>query len=159
MSDVQRKVGYLDLILGWSLALCGTAFGLLALFFILNAGQVMISWPDVQAYVRAVSVESIADNKFGLITIEFHYSTASGEKTAWARVTGLPYGGKSFLQEYAVGSPHKIRLNPSDVRQAELEIGWNVHSLYAPTFTGCLCLLLFLASRHFLRNRQKRPHT
>ena len=52
---------------------------------------------------------------------------------------------EEFMKRYAVGSKHRIRLNPSNIGNAELDVGLNLDFLFLPLTTSAIALVLLAA--------------
>lgn len=134
-------------LVGWTLALCGAVFGILGIVSGLSAARVALTWTSAEATVSGLWVERVADNPFGMVTIQLHYGDGSAARDAWVYRSILPSRGESFVRRYSVGSRHTIRLNPKDPTKAEVGVGWNLDLLLVPLAAAGFSLALFGASR------------
>jgi hypothetical protein len=59
--------------------------------------------------------------------------------------------GEKFMQEYRVGTPHRIWIDPANPEQAEIRLGWNLQTMFAPLVLFSICFALLLAGRYYWR--------
>ena len=142
--------------LGVSLLVCFTGFAIVSGGAVVNAVKILNSWPAVDAVVMNVKVDKIDRNEFGLATVSFRYALNGLSRMAVAYRSGFSPPKEEFMKRYAVGSKHRIRLNPSNIGNAELDVGLNLDFLFLPLTTSAIALVLLAAGVYFLRSPAKR---
>jgi len=111
------------------------------------------TWPTVEAAVEEVRAEPIGNNKYGHVLVRLRYFTGFGDRQVWASKYVLASRGEKFMHTYAVGTYHKIWLDPALRPAAEIGLGWNLETLLVPFIAlGMSVGLLVIArySRRFL---------
>jgi hypothetical protein len=80
------------------------------------------------SYVRSISVND--SPQVSMYSLKLCYESASGEKCANSLLF-RSWGRAKFEKYYAVGTRHEIWLDPRDRSTAEVDLGWNVNTLFA----------------------------
>ncbi len=138
-------------IMGVVLLLPATAFGVLGTLAWIWAAEAYLNWPKVDASVRSLSYEPGNAGKRGIIKVKLCYAGTSGENCAWA-LRSLPWGGSKFAHDYAVGTQHAIRLDPRNPAAADVNVGWNLDTVFVPVEICTICCCLFIAAFYFWRS-------
>lgn len=131
------------------LALTASVFGVLGAVSSARQLRVCSSWPKAEATVEEIDAHPIGENAYGNVSVKLRYSNGSSERSVWAYRSFLPGRGAKFLGEYAVGTRHAIWIDPSTFETAEVDVGWNLETLFVPLIFWGVCLCLFLAATYF----------
>lgn len=133
------------------LALIASVFGALGAIWSVRQVSVYSSWPRVDAVVEGLKVGAIGSNPYGNIAVELRYSNGSSEKSVWAYRSFLPGRGERFARKYSIGTRHTIWVDPETDNRAEVELGWNLETLFPNLLLLTVCLCLLLAAKYFWR--------
>jgi hypothetical protein len=106
-----------------------------------NAVKILNDWPVVDADVMNVKVDRIDRNDFGLATVTFQYAISGLPRIAVAYRSGFSPPKEEFMKRYAVGAKHRIWLNPSNIGNAELDVGLNLDFLFLLLTTSAIALV------------------
>jgi len=128
-------------------------FGGLGVTFSVWEVRSYTTWPTVDAVVDSIDPQPVADNKYGAISVKLLYMNAGENRFTWASRSVPRWQGEKFVQEYAVGTHHRIWLNPTDPEHAEIGLGWNLPTMFAPLCLFGICFALLLAGRYYWRFR------
>ena len=136
--------------LGVLLALIALALGTVGVGTFIRAVVRYATWPTTTGVVKAVEVSSIAKPalKYASVRLELSYRMPTLETSAWATRYG-PWNGEEFTRQYAVGTRHKIWVNPGDF--AEAEVSWGRETIAAPLVWLALCWGFMAGARNSWR--------
>jgi Protein of unknown function (DUF3592) len=128
-------------------------FGGLGVAFSIWAAQEYTTWPTVDAVVDSINAKSVADNKYGSISVKLHYMKGAEERSTWALRSEFRSQGEKFMREYGVGTHHRVWIDPTNPQQARIGLGWNLATIFAPLCFFSICFVLLVAGRYFWRYR------
>ena len=132
------------------LAFAGLAFCFLAAFASIRLVAPYSSWLKVDAVVDQLDARPDFDNKYGFVSVKLRYTSGTAERSAWASRTLSPSRAESFMRDYAVGTRHTVRIDPSSPDTVELE-GWNLEMKFVLLFLCIFCICLLMAARYYWR--------
>ena len=133
------------------LLIVGLAFGGLGTLFSVRAVRTYMSWPRVNAIVDKFDIKSVDDNSYGSLWVRLRYASSGGEQYVSCYRSLLSWRGERFKREYAVGTEHQIWLDPMHPDTAELDLGWNLETIFLPALFSSLFLCLLLAASYYWR--------
>ena len=139
-------------VLSAVLAFAGVAFAVLGAVVSVRFITSHWSWPRAEAVVYEIDARSVADSKNGFIVVTLRYRSGLVER--YARATRFLWRSRSesFMRDYAVGTRHTVRIDPSSFGAAELE-DWNLEMMLILLFLGIFCACLLIAARYYWRFR------
>src|ERR1700682_3361463 len=126
------------------LAFAGAAFAVLAVFASVSLVTPHCSWPRADAVVYEIDACPVNDNKYGFVVVTLQYRSGRAEWYAQATRWLWPSRGEGFARDYAVGTRHTVRIDPSRLGAAELE-DWNLEMMFILLFLYIFCGRLLMA--------------
>jgi Protein of unknown function (DUF3592) len=117
--------------MGMALALIALALATAGVGVSIRAVVRYATWPTTTGVVQAVEVSSLAKPaiRYASVRIELSYRMPTLETSAWATRYG-PWNGEEFTRQYAVGTRHRIWVNPGDFTEAE--VSWGSEMIATP---------------------------
>jgi Protein of unknown function (DUF3592) len=139
-------------VLSVVLAFAGVAFAVLAAFVSVQFTTSHCSWPRAEAVVYEIDARSVDDNKYGFVVVTLRYRSGLVDRYAEATRSLWRSRGEGFARDYAVGTRHTVRIDPSGFRAAELE-DWNLEKMLILLFLCIFSACLLIAARYYWRFR------
>lgn len=120
---IQRASGIL-------LFLIAAALYIVAIGVVLHLVNAVRTWPSTRCIVSEIRLDPTYGKKLGVVELKIQYQTIFGQRSTWIRRTVFALHRKRFMTDYAVGSSHRIWLNP-DVSSPDVELGWSVETVFS----------------------------
>jgi hypothetical protein len=133
-------------ILSAALLIMAAGFGVIESYTIVHTIQVYANWAAVDAVVTRIE-PTHADRYGSIVWIQFLYDGTFGKRAVWSRPK--TWRLTEFTEEYAVGTRHVIRLDPSHPGNAQIQL--RAEEIFPLLIMGVICIGLTLASRYYWR--------
>jgi Protein of unknown function (DUF3592) len=134
------------------LAFAGVAFCLLSASASVEFLTPYSSWFKVDAVVDQIDVHPHYDKGYGSVAVKLHYRSGLADRSSWATRTLPQSRAERFVREYAVGTRHTVRIDPSSPASVEVE-GWNLEVMIMLLFLWIFSTCLLIAARYYWRFR------